>query len=83
MKISRVLQQGMGAVCLAVQSATQESRGSEDSLPHGVITEVKLSLEREAGLKGDQEGRVFQEKDQQPQERGIKHSAQGTASGLC
>lgn len=63
MKTTWVLQQGVGAICSAVQSATQE--GSEGSLPHWVIMEVvfDLCLEREASLKGDKEGQVIQEKD--------------------
>ena len=83
MKISLVLQWGVGALCSAAQRVTQERRGSEDSLPRGVTTEValELCLGREAGLKDEKEGGVFQEEEQQPQEGGIERSAQGTA--LC
>lgn len=59
MKISGVLQQVTGAICAAIQSATEERRGSEGSLSRGTIMEVvsPLCLEREASLRGDQEGR--------------------------
>ena len=65
MKISLVLQWGVGALCSAAQRVTQERRGSEDSLPRGVTTEValELCLGREAGLKDEKEGGVFQEKE--------------------
>lgn len=47
-----------------MQSATQENKGCEGSLPRGVTRAVVfgLCLKREASLKGDKEEQVFQER---------------------